>query len=477
MRRVLDHWLNESIRLWPLAVPVGATLVVFAVLRVDMVLAAIVAALPFYLWLVLRYPFFVAACYFAVTSFRLPEGLNFPRGLTLVLGLMTLAAIGINLVTAHNRRPSFTTEQKLLMGFIAATIASVAFSTLPSKSMELWSEGLIKSIIAGFAIIAIGRSRDHVIMMAWISIAAGLLLAPVLIANKILKIGLVEGTRAVIAPGVDSILADPNYSALVMMLPLSLVICLLWAPVTRATKLFAFVASLVLLTAIIATQSRGGLFGVLAIGAVASRLNVRAKSLVALVPLVLVIVLYLLMGLGTRSSGFTADGLDASSEQRTFAWRAAINMALANPFGVGLGTFQNNFYFYTPQWVGRAMDVHSTWLQVLGECGFLALAFYVSAVVLALKSLLRSRQRLIQNRGDPVLAIFITGFIVGYVSYFVAASFISNAYSSFTFFLIFFAAIVENIVGRRIDVTSRMVSRGEQSRNPSPSGAGTCLQP
>ncbi|WP_241651849.1 O-antigen ligase family protein [Pseudoalteromonas phenolica] len=164
---------------------------------------------------------------------------------------------------------------------------------------------------------------------------------------------------------------------------------------SRNKPILRFIAAIglfVMCWGIIATQSRGGLLGILTIFGFFISKKIKNPVVLGGIGAVAGIFLLALAGINDRQSGGAAEeGVDASAMGRIYAWQAAINMALANPFtGVGISNFYVNYFFYSPHWDGKNHAVHSTWFQVLGEMGFIGLFLFILLIVSIYKSLRRS---------------------------------------------------------------------------------------
>jgi O-antigen ligase len=213
---------------------------------------------------------------------------------------------------------------------------------------------------------------------------SGLLVGSVAVYNSINGIGLVEGSRVTIGRDIGSMLGDPNDLALVLMFPLAFSIStFITKKNSLMLRMFAIVISAILIYSIIATQSRGGLLGTLAIFSVLALGKIRSKTLLFFLGITVTLFLYFFAGISERASGGAAEiGVDASAMGRLYAWQAAFRMSLENPLtGVGLNNFYSNYFYYSSHWDGLNHAVHSTWFGVLAETGMLGLLVFISFIV------------------------------------------------------------------------------------------------
>jgi O-antigen ligase len=202
-------------------------------------------------------------------------------------------------------------------------------------------------------------------------------------------------------------LGDPNDLALVLLFPISFAASLIMTKGSHwSMKLLGLVAVPILFSAIIATQSRGGLLGMLAVFGVFAYRRIRSKTLFITIGIILAITLFSLAGVSERASGGAAeDGIDESAMGRIYAWEAAYYMALHNPVtGVGINNFYANYFFYSQFWDGKPHAVHSTWFGVLAETGFIGLFIFIAMIIMLVISARRSLEK-IQSCNEVPVAI------------------------------------------------------------------------
>ncbi len=138
-------------------------------------------------------------------------------------------------------------------------------------------------------------------------------------------------------------------------------------------RLFWAATLLVLVAAIIGTQSRGGTLGLVAV-AIYYWTKTDRKVLTAALAVVAVVGV---LGLASpqyfeRMNTLSHVEDDGSAQGRITAWKAGTNMMLSNPLlGVGAGNFPPNFPRFAPgaDGVGRWKTAHSIYFLILGELG------------------------------------------------------------------------------------------------------------
>jgi putative inorganic carbon (hco3(-)) transporter len=325
-------------------------------------------------------------------------------------------------------------------------------------AFDLWSDVYWKIGLMTLVLAWLPRSPVDFASAGWAFTAAGILVALVAIYNKFNNIGLVELTRVTIGKDINSLLGDPNDLALVLLFPLSFSVALATHRCGKISRLLGLAGLLTILCAIVFTQSRGGLIGVLAIFALTGLRTGRSKLLLIFVGLIAAVLLYDAMGISGRISGGAGEGLDESAGDRLDAWGAAIQMALARPLtGVGLANFPDSLSTFAATYPGHDMTAHSTWFGVLGEAGFPGFLAFVAMVWMALRSSLRSFSRVndpdfrLEDPGETeMVRAFAFALMAGLASFCAAGSFLTQGFTWPIYILVgLTAALGRFINGRR----------------------------
>ena len=226
-------------------------------------------------------------------------------------------------------------------------------------------------------------------------------------------------------------LGDPNDLSLVLLFPLSFSLALMITKGRGSDRVLGAIGALLIVAAIIATQSRGGLLGAMAVFAVFGARLIKSKTLLIVIGVVGLLALFAVAGISGRASGGAAEaGIDESSMGRIYAWGAAWRMALARPLdGVGLNNFVANYYFYTRHWDGLNHAVHSTWFNVLAESGFPGIIAFVTMIVLVARSALKSSKRLQQVDAAPAAKAISLALLAGIAGFCVAGTFLTQGFT------------------------------------------------
>jgi putative inorganic carbon (hco3(-)) transporter len=409
-------WVIQPDPLWPIF---AATL-----------LLAVVSAI--------RRPFIVCLVFIILSFFRIHEAYPFLRPLHLpfIIALITMAAVLWHVVIARTVSPYWSAELRAFLVFFAITSFGVFFAFNKPMASDYWVDVFSKVGLMTLAFAWLPRVANDFILASKAFVVSGILVASVAIYNKVNGIDLVEVTRVTIGRDINSLLGDPNDLALVLLFPLSF--CLGFAIHRCGTwhRAFGIVGALLILCAIVFTQSRGGLIGVLAVFAVALLRTTRSKVKVAILALVAAAILYQAMGISGRISGGASEGLDESAAHRIEAWHTAVRMAVSRPLtGVGLANFADSFPGFGTLPSGNVIAAHSTWFGVLGETGFVGLAAFVVMVGFTFRNALRSYAVFRQIRPTAsganeleLIRAFAFSLTSGIVGFCVAGSFLTQGF-------------------------------------------------
>lgn len=351
-------------------------------------------------------PFELLLGFVVLSYFRIPEAFPalYPLHLPELVAVAALAALGWQLFGTRRIRPFWPAELTLFALLFAHVGLSVLFASNRETAFGFWSGYYVKVGIVTPAIAWLAGGPRQYGLASRAFVLAGIVVGAVALWNKAHGIDLVEGSRVTIGRELDSVLGDPNDLALVLLFPTSFALGLaLTRGIPALGRLFGLGGFVILVPAILATQSRGGLIGLAAVLAVFVRRRIRSKPLLALLMAASVTALFAVAGVDRRVEvAADAGGIDESAQSRLWAWETAFKMALAHPLtGVGIATFKDNYFFYTEHWAGIPYVAHSTWFEVLAETGFPGLLLYASMIGLTAGRLLRARWRSRSSPGSP----------------------------------------------------------------------------
>ncbi|GHG71938.1 spore coat polysaccharide polymerase ExoJ [Comamonas sp. JC664] len=174
--------------------------------------------------------------------------------------------------------------------------------------------------------------------------------------------------------------ADPNH----MAMNLALVVPLAVAFVARkgsawVWRLACLVAAGLAVAGIVVSHSRGGFIGLsVAMALWAIREKRRIQSIVVGSIFVMGLLVFAPQSFWQRNETVAEFHEDASAMGRVYAWQVASRISLDKPLlGVGAGSFRYAWPMYAPPEARRAYVAHNIFLDVIGELGWVGLAFFM----------------------------------------------------------------------------------------------------
>ncbi|WP_135078818.1 O-antigen ligase family protein [Terasakiella sp. SH-1] len=396
------------------------------------VLVVALALVPVVGFIALKFPFLMVLGFVIFSFFRIHEVFPqlYPLRIPQLLAMGTLASLAFNFTT-QRIKIYWRDELSVFMIFFSLVTIGVFLATNRSEAMGSWSGTYVKIMIMVFAIAWLSQSIRSFAILIYSMLGAGVVVGAVTLSNKIKGIGLVEGTRVTIGRDIGSMLGDPNDLALVLLFPASFALALIFTPKSGwLAKLCGILCFITVLSAIIATQSRGGLLGITAVMSVFGYRKIKNKALFFSLGGIALVCLFILAGVSDRASGGAhEEGIDESAMGRIHAWNAAIGMALHHPLtGVGINNFLSNYYMYSDFWDGKNHAVHSTWFGVLAETGLLGLLIFLGLIFLLLRNGLNTMNRL-QNHPSPIANAMAQAVFAGLIGFCTSGTFLTMGFT------------------------------------------------
>jgi putative inorganic carbon (hco3(-)) transporter len=269
-------------------------------------------------------------------------------------------------------------EGGLLLGFLGAAALSCLTALWPRLAAESVSD-LLKMATVFFFIVNCADSVRRLRGVMWTIVIGGLLPAAGTLRNY-LNGNLVEGRAAWLG-----IFANPNEVAysLVILLPLA---AYLASGLGLLPRLALLGVVTVFVAAILATFSRGGMVGLVAVMGFYAW---RKRSIWLQGSMVLLVAAGLILAgrFWSRGEDFKNLNQDVSFQQRLATSQAGLAMFADHPvLGVGLGCSVIAWPLYAPQglYTRGALVTHNTFIQALSETGVMGFIPFVLFVGLGL---------------------------------------------------------------------------------------------
>jgi len=231
---------------------------------------------------------------------------------------------------------------------------------------------------------------------------------------------------------------------------------------SRVVRLGSLAVSLLVVLAVVATHSRGGLLciGVMAMGLLA---NSRRKIAgVVVVVLCVGAVVALAPDSWTERMGTMKEaGDDGSFMGRVMAWKRSSAMALEHPFvGAGLGSASERSIYWkfasrdgflgflkTPPPDGIALVAHSIYFQVMGDMGFVGFFLFLALLGNAFLTRIEIRKRVKAAGTDLAWAGDLADMlVVSVLAFMVGGALVSIAYQEFTFMILMLLEVIKRQV-------------------------------
>ncbi len=422
----------------PVAVFVGATSLIHPLAPLALVVGGF-GALFF-----ARSPF-LFLCLFVIMLYTRP-GDFFPVLDKVQLGKLSafgaLGLLGAGKLLDRDLSWATVPQNKWMIALTLAVLASVVVSVDAPWSQAVFKDVFVKIVIIYVLIINLVDRPERVVAFQVVLGAATTFLACYAIYGRVSGLNTWEGTRT----GGIGLLGDPNDLALTLLTTMPFVLLAALRTVGAARVAFGAMFGLSLV-AVLFTQSRGGLLGLVAGMAVLFRHRVRNKAVWVALGVVAIVGLAAVSGVTERAAG---GGLDESASNRLDAWKAGFRMFLDHPVaGIGIECFPQMYPSYATEWFWRTVTAHNTWVQVLAETGVLGIVPFAMLIWLTVLAAWKMERA----AGPPGLhQVARQAFLPNFAALMTAAFFLSQGWLWFIYVNVALIAAADR-VGRATEVT------------------------
>jgi O-antigen ligase len=327
---------------------------------------------------------------------------------------------------------------KYILGILICAGISVPFSYWPGGSMNFIIDGLGKTLIFFFLMVTVVKKISEISKIVWaVVISVFALSLTVLLSSG-------EGRLSA------SSTYDPNDLAfvLVTLMPINYYFM---KQKSGLAKLALQLTLVMTLLATLATESRGGIVGLIVIFLVVSlKLGKNIKQLA--LPLIVVGVIVAVSASSSfweRMSTMIHPKEDYNLTEgggRVQIWKTGLNMMFTHPLnGVGIAAFEGAegaSHTDVNGNSGKWSSPHNSFVQIGAELGFVGLFFFIKLLKSSITSLKFCRSRIPRNGMPPWLLDSVEVAIYGYIS---TGVFLSQAYSPVLYFLIALVVIIQKL--------------------------------
>lgn len=374
--------------------------------------------------------------YILVTVGRLQELVPLLNGMPLAKIALALALFGIFVAPAGRNRPLSgipISRHLIVLTFLA--VFSVAVSVWKSHSLSFLVTGFLANVFLFYLLV---KSADN---DTTLNFFAGTLLVSALML-VLPALTLTGAERGEASTAYD---ANDLASVLVTLLPLAIV-----AVFSGRRKFFWIAISLVLGAGVVATGSRGGFLGLLAVVfylvwvPIPGRKNARAGkgSRLALLALLGVFSVAVVGGAAWERIGsltnLESDYNLQSETGRLAIWKRGLGIMADRPWGVGIEAFEAAEGMEG----GRFKAAHNSLIQIGAELGIAGLLVFVSMCLAAYRLLGRHLDALAGTGEAPRSVALAAALRAGLVGFFVTGFFLSHAYAPVLYALLGMAVAV-----------------------------------
>lgn len=387
---------------------------------------------------------------------RLTYGFAFSFPFAQITAIVTLIAM---FASTDPKRIPWTRETVLLLVFTLWMLLTTFFSFYPELAWEQWGK-VWKIMLMIYITLMLIDTRQKLDWLLWVIVLS---LGLYGVKGGIFTI-MTGGAHRVQGP-LGSFISGNNEMALalIMVIPLMRYLQLqtehFW--IRHGLSAAMFFTGI----AVIGSQSRGALVGVVAMGSLLA-LKSRNKILMMLPILVVVGAVAFIMPQEwyDRMSTITDDveAQDSSVQGRFNAWRTAVNLAKDRVTGGGFETFQPGIYYLYSDNVEElsSTDAHSIYFEIIAEHGFIGFALFMLLAWFTWNTGNRIRRlagRDLETRWSVDLASMLQVSLMGYAT---AGAFLGLAYFDLYYDLIAIMVIcrlllLEQVSGKEVVADTR----------------------
>ena len=264
-----------------------------------------VAILPFAALFALSNPFLLCLGFVIFSFFRIHEAFPVlgPLHIPQLLAMPTLLVLAWHVAVKRSIEVFWTRQLTVFSIFFVLVTVGVPFAANKPTAIAYYVATYWKIAVMTLAIAWLTRRPRDFSLAAHAFVLAGIAIGAAALYNKAHGIGLVEGTRVTISREIQSVLGDPNDLSLVLLFPLSFAVSLADRKTSWISAIFGLIGSGVIVTAIIATQSRGGLLGLMMVFGIYAARRIKSKAMLIGVGVTAALLLFAVAGISGRSSG------------------------------------------------------------------------------------------------------------------------------------------------------------------------------
>lgn len=347
-----------------------------------------------------------------------------------------------------NRAP----ENIAVILMILVVLASVPTAFWKSKAIETALD-FGRTVIVFFLIAHLVNTRRRLNGYVFVFLLLNVYLSGEQLFNYFRHTSVTEGILRV-GSSSGSFLGEDGDFALALNVALPFAYFLIWSSVRPILRWLAGISVLMFIGSIVATGSRGGALGLMAVLitlALSSRKKFTSTALI-----VFTLMAFWLVAPSSyreRISSITGShGSDLSAQSRLASWRAAREMFVDHPLlGVGAGNFLEVFIRDYGGGYDWSRTVHNVFYQAaseLGMCGIISFLFLVGCVLM--RSVKIKKRFYAAGLGGSPLASYSAALLPSCIAFLVSGSLQTPLYYPHIYLLAAVALSVNNVAQNQV---------------------------
>jgi probable O-glycosylation ligase (exosortase A-associated) len=345
-------------------------------------------------------------------------------------------------------------ETRLFLLFFLIAFLSTPFAYLQTYSVAFLYNFFIKSGIFLYITTKLLTTEHRIDGLIKTIMLSGFLMAMATVISQ------QPGIRAAVGTTYD-----PNDMALLMVITLPLALTQGLATSNKNWKIICYICVFFCLLALIATVSRGGFLGLIAVGAYILKTKMLGLPKKKLVFIGAVFGIFFLVLVGqdfmTRMSTILEDVSDRrAGSGRILVWQRSLVLAADYPLlGVGPNCFQSAYGSYIDEgkfrgalaplpgeWASHAWRVaHSAYLTVLVEFGLIGLIIYLNFILRTFRNFNNLNFTNLPEKNQFRIGLISTGIKISFVGFIVCALFLSQAYYILPYLYLFISGNIKRL--------------------------------
>lgn len=378
--------------------------------------------------------------------YELIPALSSFKTMAFYVGIVTLLVYAVSQIALEGNLTARPREvnMALLMGL--AAVLSIPFAIDPNEAWLAFTDLLVKTLLIFLVIVNAVRTEKRMRLLWFLILIVSVYLSINVIRDYqagVFKIGAAETSTQRVAGAIGNLFENSNELALhlVTIIPIAFVLGIEKKGMLR--KLVYFPITLLMLSAVIITFSRGGFLGLIAMTLVLARKLGRRNRTAAFATLVLGFVFFVAVAPATYSGRLatifdSASDVTGSSSQRTQVLKRSILVALRYPlFGVGIGNFHHKSF--------QELGTHNAYTQVAAETGIGAMICYIILLVHPLRKLRLIERELYERNENSRYYYLAIGLQASLIGYMVSSFFAAVAYQWYIYYLVGYAICLRRV--------------------------------